>query len=102
MPEKTKKADVVRRPKAFDHVGLLINGPLVAASCPLFSHPTTSIPFLSETGELFTPTPFVRYYSGPSRKGNGQILVWPVLSSTEYSLEPFRGAVSRLFGRAGS
>ena len=35
-----KKADVVEHPKALNHVGLLINGPVAAATCPSFSRPT--------------------------------------------------------------
>ena len=47
MPQKTKKADVAERPKAFDHVGLLFNEPPGKAEllfiqssddcCPLYS-----------------------------------------------------------------
>ncbi len=31
---KTKKADVAEHPEAFDHVGLLYNGPLYIAGVP--------------------------------------------------------------------
>jgi hypothetical protein len=31
---QTKKADVVEYPKAFDHVGLLVNGPTGMAGLP--------------------------------------------------------------------
>jgi hypothetical protein len=37
---RQKKADVVRRPKAFDHVGLLYNGRPGEPGNPLSSHPT--------------------------------------------------------------
>lgn len=42
-----KKADAVKRPKAFNHVGLLSNEPPAAADCPLFSHPNSSIQFIA-------------------------------------------------------
>jgi hypothetical protein len=45
---KTKKADVVEHPKAFDHVGLLSNEPPAQASCSLSSHPTTMNRSLAE------------------------------------------------------
>ena len=41
-PSKTKKADVVRRPKAFDHVGLLSNKPPAGPGCSSSSHPTAA------------------------------------------------------------
>jgi hypothetical protein len=37
-----KKAGVVKRPQAFNHVGLLLNEPPREPSCSLCSHPTTS------------------------------------------------------------
>ena len=40
-PPKTKKADVAEHPEVFDHVGLLVTGPVAAATCPSSSHPTT-------------------------------------------------------------
>ena len=43
-----KKADVVERPQAFDHVGLLVNEPSGSAGFPPPSHPTMSIESLSE------------------------------------------------------
>ena len=43
-----KKTDVVKRPKAFNHVGLLSNEPPAAADCSLFSHPNSSIQFFTE------------------------------------------------------
>ncbi len=36
-----KKTDVVERPKAFRHVGLLINEPPGHPGCSLYSHPKT-------------------------------------------------------------
>jgi hypothetical protein len=39
-PGAKKKADVVRRPKAFDHVGLLYNGLPGEPGNPSSSHPT--------------------------------------------------------------
>jgi len=35
-----KKADVAEHPWVFDHVGLLVNEPVAAATCPSSSHPT--------------------------------------------------------------
>jgi len=35
-----KKADVVKHPEVFDHVGLLFNEPSAEADCPSSSHPT--------------------------------------------------------------
>jgi hypothetical protein len=43
----TKKADVVEHLEVFDHAGLLFNEPVAAATCPSFSHPTTSIHILN-------------------------------------------------------
>jgi hypothetical protein len=34
-----KKADVVEHPQVFNHVGLLVNGPVAGATCPLSSRP---------------------------------------------------------------
>jgi hypothetical protein len=38
-----KKADAAEYPQVFDHVGLLFNEPVAAATCPSSSHPTILI-----------------------------------------------------------
>jgi hypothetical protein len=40
--QSAKKTDVAERPKAFHHVGLLVNEPFAGANCSLDSHPKTS------------------------------------------------------------
>ena len=40
---RDKKADVVKHPEVFNHVGLLFNGPVAPATCPSSSHPTSLI-----------------------------------------------------------
>lgn len=42
---RKQKADVMKRLEAFDHVGLLFNGPVAATTCPSPSHPTNLIEF---------------------------------------------------------
>src|SRR5580704_2860939 len=45
LATKQKKADVVKCPEANNHVGILINGPVAAATCPSSSHPTFNFDF---------------------------------------------------------
>jgi hypothetical protein len=53
---ETEKADVMERPQAFDHIGLLVNHtPL--AGCYCSSHPTTSNRLLSRAAFRFPTGP---------------------------------------------
>ena len=45
-PHRNEKADVVERPQAFHHVGLLANGSPATAGYPLSSRPTSLLNYL--------------------------------------------------------
>jgi hypothetical protein len=43
LPATKKKADMVEHHQVFNHVGLLVNEPAAAATCPSSRHPTDSM-----------------------------------------------------------
>lgn len=51
-----KKADVIERPRAFAHVGLLSNGPSDDSECPLISRPTNLPCIPSMTSQCREPS----------------------------------------------
>jgi len=65
-----KKADVQKRPEAFMHVGLLVNGPSGRPGRPSSNHPTRK-------PDRCRRTPLAIHCRTPRRKGNANLAMAP-------------------------